>query len=74
MEHIWQTSPSRLHRFIQQRVGEASSADDLLQEVLLRVLTRLDALQDQHRPQSWLYHITRHGIVAHRDHQAIAQR
>jgi RNA polymerase sigma-70 factor (ECF subfamily) len=60
---LWQAYHARLHRFIQQRVGEAAVADDILQEVFLRVLTRIETLSDQQKLQSWLYQITRHAII-----------
>lgn len=60
---IWQTYRAPLHRFIQQRVGEASIADDILQEVFLRALTRIETLHDPQKLRSWLYQITRHAII-----------
>jgi RNA polymerase sigma-70 factor (ECF subfamily) len=60
---IWHMYRVPLHRFIQQRVGEASVADDILQEVFLRVLTRIETLHDPQKLRSWLYQITRHAII-----------
>jgi RNA polymerase sigma-70 factor (ECF subfamily) len=59
-----------LHRFIQRRVGETAVADDILQEVFLRVLIRIGTLHNPQKLRSWLYHITRHAIVDYyRTHQ-----
>jgi RNA polymerase sigma-70 factor (ECF subfamily) len=67
---IWQAYHAPLHRFIQRRVGETAVADDILQEVFLRVLTRLETLHDPQKLRSWLYHITRHAISDYyRTHQ-----
>jgi RNA polymerase sigma-70 factor (ECF subfamily) len=60
---IWHMYRVSLHRFIQQRVGEASVADDILQEVFLRALTRIETLHDPQKLRSWLYQITRHAII-----------
>jgi RNA polymerase sigma-70 factor (ECF subfamily) len=63
IEQIWQTYHLRLYHFIQQRVGNASSAEDVLQDVFLRVLTRIETLHDWQKLHSWLYQITRHAII-----------
>jgi RNA polymerase sigma-70 factor (ECF subfamily) len=69
---LWQTYHANLHRFIQQRVGETAVADDILQDVFLRVLARIETLQDQRKLQSWLYQITRHAIIDYyRTHQGV---
>lgn len=70
IDEIWQTYHARLHRFIQQRVGNAAGVDDILQEVFLRVLTRIETLHDRQKLHSWLYQITRHAIIDYyRAHQ-----
>lgn len=70
MAQIWQAYHAPLQRFIQRRVGEASVADDILQEVFLRALTRIETLHDPQKLRSWLYHITRHAIIDYyRTHQ-----
>ena len=67
---IWQAYRAPLHRFIQQRVGEASVADDILQDVFLRVLARIETLHNPQKLRSWLYQITRHAIIDYiRTHQ-----
>jgi RNA polymerase sigma-70 factor (ECF subfamily) len=63
MAQIWQAYHAPLHRFIQRRVGEASVADDILQEVFLRALARIETLHDPQKVRSWLYRITRHAII-----------
>ena len=71
LDEIWQVYRAPLHRFIQQRVAEASIADDILQEVFLRALTRIETLHDPQKLRSWLYQITRHAIIDYyRTHQA----
>jgi len=60
---IWHAYHAPLHRFILQRVGEASVADDILQDVFLRVLARIETLQHPQKLRSWLYQITRHAMI-----------
>ena len=63
LDEIWQVYRAPLQRFIQQRVGEASVADDILQEVFVRALTHIETLHDPQKLRSWLYQITRHAII-----------
>lgn len=64
-ENLWQDYSLQLKRFIRQRVSDELTADDLLQEVFVRVHTHIDSLQDDTRLTSWLYRITRNVIVDH---------
>ncbi len=62
-EAIWQTFGGRLHRYIRSHVVEAADADDILQDVFLKIHLNLDTLRDDGRLLSWLYQITRHAIT-----------
>jgi len=60
---IWEQVHTRLHAFILKRVNNDSEADDILQEVFLRVHQHLHGLQDPDRLLSWIFQITRHVII-----------
>ena len=62
-EHIWKEYHDSLHSFILGRVNEASVADDILQDVFMRILSRIDSLKDCDKLQSWIYQITRNAII-----------
>jgi RNA polymerase sigma-70 factor, ECF subfamily len=62
---IWETYHSDLHRFIQNRIGDDFTADDILQDVLLKTYQGLDTLADPNRLQAWLYRIARNAIIDH---------
>jgi RNA polymerase sigma-70 factor (ECF subfamily) len=64
-EQIWREYHHRLHSFIQSRVGDASTADDIIQEVFARIHSRIDTLRDNNKIQSWIYQITRNVIIDH---------
>ncbi len=64
-EQIWQTYHTNLHRFIQSRVNNASIADDILQEVFIKIHSRIDTLKDHSKIKSWVYQITQHAIIDH---------
>jgi RNA polymerase sigma-70 factor, ECF subfamily len=64
-EAIWQEHAHQLRGFIYRRIPDPSLVEDLLQEVFLKVQTKLDTLKDETRVQNWLYQITRNTIIDH---------
>ena len=64
-ERIWQTYHDELRRFIRNRVSDTATADDILQDVFLRVHSRIEALNDGDKVQSWVFQIARNAIVDH---------
>jgi RNA polymerase sigma-70 factor (ECF subfamily) len=61
--HIWKEYHDSLHSFILSRVNESSVADDILQDVFMRILSRIDSLKDCDKLHSWIYQITRNVII-----------
>jgi RNA polymerase sigma-70 factor (ECF subfamily) len=60
--------------FIQSRVNDKAIAEDILQEVFVKVYTRLETLKDTNKMQSWVFQITRNAIVDHyRSHKQTEQ-
>jgi RNA polymerase sigma-70 factor (ECF subfamily) len=64
-EYVWKEYHDKLHGFILSRVNESSVADDILQDVFMRILSRIDTLKDCDKLQSWIYQITRNAIIDH---------
>ena len=62
-EYIWKTYHTRLHGFIKGRVGQAAIADDILQEVFMRIHSQIDTLKDCGKIRAWIYQITRNAII-----------
>lgn len=62
---IWEQVHKHLRAFILKRVNNDAEADDILQEVFLRVHRHLHRLQDPDRLLSWIFQITRHVIIDH---------
>ena len=62
-ELIWDAFSEPLRKFIRVRVRDDDEAEDLLQEVFIRIHTRIDTLQDQSRLASWIYQIARNLII-----------
>src|SRR5262245_4620950 len=62
-EQLWETFSRPLHQFIQRRVRDPHSAEDILQDVFLKIHTHIDTLRTQDRLTSWIYQITRNAIA-----------
>lgn len=62
----WSTFSGRLRRFIRKAVPQEADAEDVLQDVFLRLQAGLGAVRDASKLESWLYQITRNAIVDHR--------
>ena len=63
IEQIWKGYHSKLHSFIQSRVHEKSTADDILQDVFVRIQSRIGTLKEDSKIQSWIYQITRNAMI-----------
>jgi RNA polymerase sigma-70 factor (ECF subfamily) len=62
-EQLWETFSHPLHQFILRRVPDPHSAEDILQDVFLKIHTHIDTLRTQERLTSWIYQITRNAIA-----------
>jgi RNA polymerase sigma-70 factor (ECF subfamily) len=65
LETIWAEFAARLGRFIRARVADPATAEDILQDVFVKIQSRLEQLKDPAKLQSWLYLITRNTIIDH---------
>jgi len=65
LEHIWKEFSARLKSYIAGRVNDDMLAEDLLQEVFLKIHKNLENLKDAGKLQSWIYQITRNTITDH---------
>jgi RNA polymerase sigma-70 factor, ECF subfamily len=61
---IWEKYNQRLAAFIRSRV-DVDEADDILQEVFIRVHRHLCCQPDWEKPASWFYQIARNLIIDH---------
>lgn len=65
VENIWQEFSVKLRQFIRGRVSDDATADDILQDVFLKIQKRLGQLDDSSKLQGWLYLIARNAIIDH---------
>ena len=64
-EEIWGAFHARLLRFIRSHVADEATAEDILQDVFLKIHTRLDTLADERKLTSWVYQIARNAVIDH---------
>ena len=65
IEPIWKEYSGKLHGFILSRVNDPAIADDILQDVFLRIYSKMDTLKDETKFRSWIYRITRNAVIDH---------
>jgi RNA polymerase sigma-70 factor, ECF subfamily len=59
---LWADFGPPLRRFIARRVPPGVDADDLVQDVFLRVIRKLGSLRRADRPEAWLFQIARNAL------------
>lgn len=62
VETIWDTFHARLSRFVRRRLPDGQSADDVLQEVYLKIHAHAADVRDEERMSGWVYQIARNAI------------
>jgi RNA polymerase sigma-70 factor, ECF subfamily len=65
VENIWHGFSIKLGQFIRSRVSDAAVAEDILQDVFLKIHRQLGQLDDPTKLQSWIYLIARNAIIDH---------
>ena len=63
IEYIWEELHDNLKHFIRSRVADEFNAEDILQEVFIKIHSRIDTLKDIRRLNGWIYQITRYAII-----------
>jgi len=62
---IWQMFSDKLKAFIFKRTQDIEITNDILQEVFIKIHTKIDTLKEDTKLQSWIYQITRNTINDH---------
>jgi RNA polymerase sigma-70 factor, ECF subfamily len=62
-EQVWEAFHTPLQHFIRRRVPDDPTAEDLLQEVFLKIHLHIGGLKDARQLESWLYRLTRNSII-----------
>ena len=59
---LWDAFAPPLRAFLVRRVPAGVEADDLLQDVFVRVVKHFDSLKSTERPEAWLFQIARNAL------------
>jgi RNA polymerase sigma-70 factor, ECF subfamily len=62
VEILWQSLNPQLSQFIRTRVPDSATADDLLQDVYIKLHTHLSDVRDSRRLHAWVFQIARNTI------------
>lgn len=65
IESIYNDFHSKLRNFIAGRVSDPDAAEDILQDVYLKIHLKIDGLRAEDRLESWIYQIARNAIIDH---------
>ncbi len=59
---IWNNMNKQLFGFVNKKVKNADLAKDIIQDVFLKIFTKIDTLKEKDKIVSWIYQITRNEI------------
>jgi RNA polymerase sigma-70 factor (ECF subfamily) len=62
-EQAWDQFHKPLLHFICKRIHDETIAEDLLQDVFLKIHQQIETLKDTRKLESWVYQIARHTII-----------
>ena len=60
---VWEAFHVPLQQFIRRRVPDETAAEDVLQEVFLKIHQQIETLRDVKKLESWVHQITRNAII-----------
>lgn len=64
-ETLWRKFSDQVRRFIRPRVSNDSEAEDVLQDIFIRIHKGINDLRHEDRVQSWVFGIARRALVDH---------
>jgi RNA polymerase sigma-70 factor (ECF subfamily) len=65
---IWDEFANILRDFIFGQVRNETVADDILQDVFVKIINNIDKLKDKTKLRAWLYQVTRNAVIDHYRH------
>ncbi|MFL5626428.1 MAG: RNA polymerase sigma factor SigZ [Ktedonobacteraceae bacterium] len=64
-EGAWETFHTQIKQFALKYTHDEDIAEDILQDVFIKIHMHIGALRDEKKLQTWLYQIARHAIYDH---------
>jgi RNA polymerase sigma-70 factor (ECF subfamily) len=65
IKSIWNEYYNQLLNFILKRVSDKATAEDILQDVFIKIIPNIESLHDSASLKNWLFQITRNTIIDH---------
>lgn len=63
LDLLWNELNKKLLQFINSKVNNIHDAEDILQDVFVKVYISIDQLEDKNKIHAWIYQITRNTII-----------
>lgn len=64
-ERVWSDFSKPVHRYIRARVSQDADADDILQDVFVKVLRHREDLRDEERLAGWIFRVASNAVTDH---------
>lgn len=64
-ETLWRKFSDQIRGFIRSRVSNKQEAEDVLQDIFIRIHKGIDELKHEDRVQSWVFGIARRALIDH---------
>jgi RNA polymerase sigma-70 factor (ECF subfamily) len=65
MQFLWTELGQRVRRYVGRRVNDSHAADDITQDVMLKVHSQLDSLPPGDKLAPWMFRIARNAVIDH---------
>lgn len=65
VEEVYERFDAGLRGFVSARVSDPGAAEDVLQDVYLKIHSRIDTLEDEEKVGSWVYRVARNAVYDH---------
>ena len=63
IDSIWSEYRSKLSAFVYSRIANPADAEDLLQEILIKVYRNVESVKSDRSLESWIFQIARNSII-----------
>jgi RNA polymerase sigma-70 factor (ECF subfamily) len=63
VEIVWAELSERMLQFIRDRVSDCWDAEDILQDVFVKLLANTSKLRDESQLEPWLYRVARNSVI-----------
>ncbi len=62
-EDLWKDFSGHVRNFIRRRVSDHNEAEDVLQDIFMRIHKGIDSLKNEERVESWIFGIARRALA-----------